>query len=56
MNQQDAQLLTNSPSYNHVAVRRPCRNVPNARYSLLDGAPDDGRIVRPKHVQENEEK
>ena len=31
-------------------------NVPNAWYSLPDGATDDGRIARPKHVEENNEK
>ena len=30
-------------SYNHVAVRLACTNVPNTWYSLLDGAPDDGQ-------------
>ena len=44
------------PSYNHAAVRLAGTNVPNAWYSLLDGAPDDGRIVRPKHAQQNKEK
>ena len=66
MNQQDAQLLTNNlyfplfystcPSYSHVAVRLACAIVPNAWYSLLDGAPDDGRIVHPKHVEQNKGK
>ena len=45
-----------SPSYNHAAVRLACTNVPNAWYSLLDGASDDGQIVRPKHVEHNKEK
>ena len=27
-------------------------NVPTAWYGLLDGAPDDGRVVCPKHVEQ----
>ena len=43
-------------SYNHVAVRLACTNVPNVWYSLLDGAPDDGQTVRPKDVEQNKGK
>ena len=32
-----------------------CTNVPNSWYSLLDGAPDDGQTVRPKHVEQHKE-
>ena len=42
-----------SPSHNHVAARLPYTNVPSAWSSLLDGAPDDGRIVRPEHIEQN---
>ena len=45
-----------SNCYNHLAVRHACTNVPNAWYSLLDGAPDDERLVRSKHVEQNKEK
>ena len=44
-------MVLGSPSYNHVAIRLACTNVPNALYSLLDAASDDGRVVRPKHVE-----
>ena len=46
-------MCRSGPSYNHVAATLACANVPNTWYSLLDGAPDDGRIVRPKHVEQN---
>jgi hypothetical protein len=39
--------------YIHATARLASTNVPNAGYSLLDGAPDDGRTVRPKHVEQN---
>ena len=42
-----------SPSYNHVAAaRHACSKVATVWYSLLDSAPDDGRVVRPKHVEQ----
>ena len=48
MNQQDTQLLINNLYFS-------CTNVPNAWHNLPDGAADDGRIVRPKHVEQNKE-
>ena len=33
-------------------ARLACRNVPIAWYSLLDSVPDDGRVERPKHVEQ----
>ena len=35
-----------------LAARLACTNVQTAWYSLLNSAPDDGRVVRPKHVQQ----
>ena len=33
-------------------VPTACTIVPTAWYSLLDSAPDDGRVIRPKHVEQ----
>ena len=41
-----------SSCYSHIAARLTCTYVQNAWYSLLDSAPDDGRVVRPKHVEQ----
>ena len=37
---------------NHAAAGLARKNVPTAWYSLIDSAPDDGRAVSPKHVQQ----
>ena len=45
-----SQYIRAGESSCYVVVGRT--NVPTARYSLLDSAPDDGSVVRPKHVQQ----
>ena len=50
-----ASLAATRLPYNHVAARLACTNVPTAWYSSLHNAPDDGRVVRPKHVEQTKE-
>ena len=38
-------VVVGSPSNSHATARLACTNVPNARYSLLDGATDGGQVI-----------
>ena len=57
MNQQDAQILTNNLYFSCSALHvSDGLSVHHQEHRLYHAFGDDGRIVRPKHVEQNKEK